>query len=120
MSLSDDDDLFDDEDSFADVVANLNNSLFETDSQLDSNNHCPPGNSHGSNSKNCSSANSVPLDNFGDSSFNQTDKIATKSGSPSGTTVPSDKALRLLKQFYGYSSFRHVQWEIIRCVTEDR
>ena len=45
---------------------------------------------------------------------------STEETASSPSNPPSKEALKLLKQFYGYSSFRHVQWEIIRCVTEDR
>ena len=34
--------------------------------------------------------------------------------------TPSPDALSLLKKFYGYSSFRHVQWRIIHSLTEEK
>ena len=93
-----DDDLFDDEDSFAEAVANLDDSLVESSSSAPCN---------GTTS---TTSSLIFPSQIGDDDDDDEDD----------DNVPSSKALTLLKQFYGYSSFRHVQWKIIRSVTEDK
>ena len=101
-----DDELFDDDDSFADAIANMDGSMFEADSQKST------------------LANDDDDDNDDDGSLPSSKLVKVRDNPPPTTTAasdaPSSKALRLLKQFYGYSSFRHVQWKIIRAVTEER
>ena len=94
-----DDDLFDDEDSFAEAVANLDDSLVESSSSAPCN----------------GTISSTPPQSTSSSRI-----FASQIEDDEEENVPSSKALTLLKQFYGYSSFRHVQWKIIRSVTEDK
>ena len=112
---SSDDELFDDDDSFADAVANLDNSIFETDSQSQA--------LHPSSKDQLSNPKALFPQKETHSSFSSVSarKFEVEASSDEMvSTLPPEKALRLLKQFYGYSSFRHVQWEIIHCVTEER
>ena len=95
-----DDDLFDDEDSFAEAVANLDDSLVESSSSA------PCNGTISSTPPQSTSSSRIFASQIEDDDEEE--------------NVPSSKALTLLKQFYGYSSFRHVQWKIIRSVTEDK
>ena len=102
-----DDELFDDDDSFAEAIANMDDSIAATDTRTSS--------SSSKSSSNHSSFERMeeprpPSHRSGDD-----DDEEDYEDDP-----PSSKALKLLKHFYGYSSFRHVQWRIIRAVTEEK